>query len=88
MRYRFPSAYFEAPRLPSTARAYRHIHIPMRLLYTTGDWRLRWTEDLIREKIPRMRSYRTPGKKDGSVDTDTRSKEGYTITRRSATYSF
>jgi len=38
-----------------------HTHPDAVAIYT-GDWRLRWTEDLIREKIPRMRSCRTPGK--------------------------
>ncbi|KAH6875175.1 hypothetical protein BKA58DRAFT_418768 [Alternaria rosae] len=47
-----PLACFEAPRLPSTPRAYGHIHGTMRLLYTAGGGRLRWTEDLIGDKIP------------------------------------
>ncbi|RAQ98684.1 vegetative incompatibility protein HET-E-1 [Stemphylium lycopersici] len=47
-----PSACIEAPRLPSTARAYGQIHSLMRLLYTTGEGRLEWTDDLIGDKIP------------------------------------
>ncbi|OWY44641.1 HET-like protein [Alternaria alternata] len=61
----------------------------MRLLYTTGDERLGWTEDLIRDKIPPYAILSHTWKEgqevtfadlkdlDNAVDVDTQRKEGY-----------